>query len=64
VKDGQERDIGRPFLSGNGTELLLMDDDVVARAQYEAFDDQRMSEEQFTQILGDWRNRVAEARSA
>jgi hypothetical protein len=64
VRDGQERDTGRPFLSGNGTELLLMKDGVVARALYETFDDEYISEEQLKQILADWRTRVTDAGSA
>jgi hypothetical protein len=62
VAEDRDRNTGRPFLWGNATELLLIAGEVVARAQYDTFDDERMPEEQFKEILGAWRDRVVSAR--
>ena len=60
--DADERDTGKPFLEGNATELLRSGDEVVARSQYELFDDQSMSVEQFRGIVRAWRDRVEASR--
>lgn len=62
IAEDQNRDTGRPFLWGNATELLLIRREVLARAKYETFDEERMPEEQFKELLGTWRTRAVEAR--
>lgn len=44
--------------SGNVTELVVSGDDVVARSQYETFDDQRASRRDLDAVLRQWRAEV------
>jgi hypothetical protein len=44
--------------SGNATDLLVEGTQVVAHAQYDTFDDQRMPKEHFVTILTRWRAEV------
>ena len=52
----------QPFLWGNGTELRLSGDEVVAHSQYEAFEDQGMPLTDFIQLLKAWRAAVLDTR--
>ncbi|MDQ1746216.1 MAG: hypothetical protein QOD07_479 [Frankiaceae bacterium] len=51
-------DDGEVIGSGNATDLLLDGDEVVAHAQYDTFDDQRMPRHDFVAILTQWRAEV------
>lgn len=52
----------QPFLWGNGTELRLSGDQVVAHSQYEAFEDKAMPAADFVQLLKAWRAAVLDGR--
>jgi hypothetical protein len=52
----------QPFLWGNGTELRLTGDQVVAHSQYEAFEDKAMPVADFIQLLKAWRVAVLDTR--
>ena len=52
----------QPFLWGNGTELRLSGDQVVAHSQYEAFEDKAMPVADFIRLLNAWRAAVLAAK--
>jgi len=51
TSDEQERHTGKASLSGNATGLLLVDDEIIARSDYELFLDQRVRVDEFVRVL-------------
>lgn len=50
---------GEIVASGNATDLRIEGHEVVAHAQYDTFDDERMPREDFVAILSRWRAKAA-----